>query len=89
MEIKGKIKVIEILEADKYPKAKIVIVTDEEKYPQTIQIEFYEKLIPAVKTFTEGDDVVIAVNIKGREWVNQNLEVKYFNTIAGWKITKA
>jgi len=88
MEIKGKIKVIEFLEADKYPKAKVVIVTDEEKYPQTIQIEFYEKLIPAVKTFNQGDDVVIAVNIKGREWVNQNLETKYFNTIVGWKITK-
>jgi single-strand DNA-binding protein len=88
MELKGKIKKIEILENDKYPKALVVLVTDEEKYPQTICVEFSEKQIPIVRNYEIGESVIISININGREWVNDNLETKYFTTIKGWKITK-
>ena len=33
-----------------------------------------------------GQNVKVYINIRGREWTNQQGEIKYFNTIEGWKI---
>ena len=30
----------------------------------------------------------IGINIRGREWTNPQGEVKYFNSITGWRIEK-
>ena len=30
----------------------------------------------------------MAINIRGREWTNPQGEVKYFNSITGWKLEK-
>ena len=38
--------------------------------------------------FKEGDKVKISVNHRGREWTSPTGEVKYFNSIIGWKIEK-
>ena len=37
---------------------------------------------------SEGDNVKIGINIRGREWTNPQGEVKYFNSISGWRIEK-
>jgi translation initiation factor IF-3 len=36
--------------------------------------------------FNEGDEVKVAINIRGREWTSPQGEVKYFNSIQGWRI---
>ena len=33
-----------------------------------------------------GQDVRIGINLRGREWESPQGEVKYFNSIQGWKI---
>jgi hypothetical protein len=33
-----------------------------------------------------GDEVEVGINLRGREWTSPQGEVKYFNTIQGWKI---
>jgi translation initiation factor IF-3 len=40
-------------------------------------------------SFTEGQKVKVAINLRGREWVNPQGESVYFNTIQGWKIEAA
>jgi len=33
-----------------------------------------------------GQDVRVSINIRGREWTSPQGEVKYFNSIQGWRI---
>ena len=33
-----------------------------------------------------GQDVKIAFNLRGREWVNPEGVAKYFNSLSGWRI---
>ena len=39
-------------------------------------------------TFNVGDLVKIDINLRGREWTNDKGEIKYFNSIQGWRIEK-
>lgn len=62
-------------------------------------IEVYHPQYPQKNSFTcvnskcdllinrqPGDVVNVHFNIKGREWVSPNGEIKYFNTLEAWKI---
>jgi len=33
-----------------------------------------------------GYDVKISINLRGKEWINQEGVAKYFNAIQGWRI---
>ena len=37
--------------------------------------------------YKEGDKVQVNINIRGREWQSPQGEVKYFNSIQGWRIS--
>ena len=89
MEVQGKIKVIgETLQVtDSYKKRDLVITTDEQ-YPQHISIEFPQDKTSLLDNRLIGEEVKVSINIGGREWVNQQGEVKYFNSIKGWRIEK-
>lgn len=88
MEVKGKVHVIgeSITVSSSYEKRELVIKTDEQ-YPQLISIEFSQgKCNDKIDKLVIGQEVTIGINIGGREWTNQQGEVKYFNSIKGWKI---
>jgi hypothetical protein len=88
MEIKGTVKMIgqTVQVSDKFSKRELVIVTDE-KYPQSILVEFNQDACGLLDTYSVGSNVVVNINIRGREWTNpKDGVVKYFNTIQGWKI---
>jgi len=90
MEVKGKIKLItetKTYGSNGFRKREVVIVTDEQ-YPQFLNIEFVQDKTDLLDQFKEGDEVEIAINLKGREWVSPQGETKYFNSIQGWRITK-
>ena len=89
MEIKGKIKVLNLDQkvSEKYTKSEIVLVTDEQ-YPQSILIEFSGQKSDLPHPYKVGENVTVSINIKGREWTSPQGEVKYFNSIHGWKIAK-
>ena len=36
----------------------------------------------------EGENVKVAINLKGREWQSPQGETKYFNDIQGWRIER-
>lgn len=88
-ELKGTITKISDIQtfASGFQKAELVLTTDEQ-YPQPINIEFLQDKIDLLDKFKVGDAVTIGINIRGREWTSPTGEVKYFNSITGWKVTK-
>ena len=74
-----------------FRKRELVIKTAEQ-YPQFVSIEFVQDnggLLDA-NFCTQGALVDVSINLKGREWENpQTKEVKYFNSIQGWRIQEA
>lgn len=69
-------------------KKRDVVVTTDEQYPQHIQVQFVQDKCELLNTYQVGDNVVIGINLRGREWTNPKGETVYFNTIQGWKINK-
>lgn len=90
MEINGRIKSINETKTygtNGFRKREVVITTNEE-YPQHLSIEFIQDKCDILNNYKIGEDVKIGINLRGREWVNEKNETKYFNTIQGWKISK-
>ena len=88
MEIQGRIKQIfpsQMIGQNGFEKRDLVIVT-EEQYPQTIIIQFTQQRCDLLESLQVGQNVKVYINIRGREWTNPQGEIKYFNTIEGWKI---
>ncbi len=63
-----------------------VVITTEEQYPQHILVEFVQDKTDLLNNYSVGHPVKISINIRGREWTNPEGEVKYFNSIQGWRI---
>ena len=88
MEVIGKIKWID--EIKEYGsngfKKREVVVTTEDQYPQHILVEFVQDKCEILNSFQIGNNVKIGINLRGREWTNPEGQVKYFNSIQGWRI---
>ena len=89
MEVKGRIKFIGTTEAvsDKFKKRELVVST-EEQYPQHISLQFTQDKCDVLDKYSIGENVVVNINLKGREWTDKTGSIKYFNTIEGWRIEK-
>lgn len=87
MELKGTIKAILGVEVISQSfKKQSVVLTTKEQYPQDVLIEFHNDNIDPLRYLKKGHNVVIHINIRGREWVNPEGVPKYFNTVVGWKV---
>ena len=88
MEIQGRIKMID--ETKTYGnngfRKREVVVTTEEQYPQHILVEFVQDKTDLLNSYQVGQMVKISINLRGREWTNPQGEVKYFNSVQGWRI---
>lgn len=61
-----------------------------EDYPQKLQFQTNkEKADNLIKYNKVGDFVDVKVNLRGREWISPEGDVKYFNTIEAWSVFKA
>jgi hypothetical protein len=88
MEIQGKIKMIgetKTFGNNGFRKREVVITT-EEQYPQHILVEFVQDKCDLLNKHNVGETVKISINLRGREWTNPQGEVKYFNSVQGWRI---
>lgn len=88
MEIQGRIKTIfatETVGTNGFQKRDLVITTDGQ-YPQDIIIQFAQGNCALLDNLQIGQMVKIHFNLQGREWTSPQGEVKYFNTVVGWKI---
>lgn len=87
MQISGRIKMIgHTLQVSQSFRKRELVLTTEEQYPQDILIEFHQDNTNLLDSYRLGEPVRIHINLRGREWTNPQGEVKYFNTIQGWKI---
>ena len=88
MEVQGAIKVIgEVQEISATFKKRELVVSTDEQYPQTLSIEFIQDKTDLLNKFEIGQNVKVGINLRGREWENpQTKEIKYFNSIQGWRI---
>jgi len=88
-QIIGTIKLIKetVQVSEKFSKREIV-VTDNSMYPQDIIMQFTQDKCSVLDGFKENEAVTVDINIRGREWISPQGEVKYFNTLEGWKISK-
>ncbi|WP_424653108.1 DUF3127 domain-containing protein [Capnocytophaga sputigena] len=88
MEIQGRIKTIfatETVGQNGFQKRDLIITTDGQ-YPQDIIIQFAQGNCALLDNLQIGQMVKIHFNLQGREWTSPQGEVKYFNTVVGWKI---
>ena len=91
MEVTGKIKKIDETKtfgASGFRKREMVVTTNEQ-YPQMLLIEFVQDKCDLLNSYQVGQDVKIAINLRGREWINPQGEAVYFNSIQGWRIEAA
>jgi hypothetical protein len=88
MEIQGKIKLIGETKTfgNNGFRKREVVVTTEEQYPQHILVEFVQDKCDLLNKHNVGETVKISINLRGREWTNPQGEVKYFNSVQGWRI---
>ena len=90
MDISGKIKLIN--ETKEYGnngfRKREVVLTTEEQYPQDLLVEFVQDKCDILNSFQVGQSVKIDINLRGREWESPQGEIKYFNSIQGWRIEK-
>ena len=88
MEIQGKIKLIkEVQEISATFKKRELIITTDEQYPQTLSVEFIQDKTDLLNNFEVNQNVKVGINLRGREWENpETKELKYFNSIQGWRI---
>ncbi len=89
MELQGTIKKLTDIQtfASGFQKREMVLMT-EEQYPQPINIEFLQDKADLLNNLAEGEKVKVHINIRGREWTSPQNEVKYFNSIVGWRVEK-
>ncbi len=87
MEISGKVKVIgtEQSVGATFKKRELVVETSEQ-YPQFISINFVQDKCDLLNSLSVGQEVTVGINLRGREWINPQGEVKYFNDIQGWNV---
>lgn len=89
MELQGIVKKLGEVQtfASGFQKREMVLLT-EEQYPQPISIEFLKEKGDLLNPLKEGEKVKVSINIGGREWTSPQGEVKYFNSITGWRVEK-
>lgn len=87
---KGSIKTIKDTQVitDSFSKREFVILDESGQYPQTILFQAVQDKCDMLNNFKQGDLVEVFFNLRGREWTNPQGEVKVFNTLDAWKVSK-
>jgi hypothetical protein len=91
METIGKIyKISETQEiTEKFKKREFVLeVSNNPAYVEKVIFQLTQDKTDLIDSYSEGDEVKVQFNLKGKEWSSPSGEVKYFNTLEAWKIEK-
>ena len=82
-DLTGKIKLIQEAKTfdSGFTKREMVVIVEDGKYPQEINIEFVQDKINLLDDLQVGQEVTVTFDIRGREYNG-----RYFNNLQGWKI---
>jgi len=89
MNIKGKLvekfETVQITET--FKKREFIIQENKNpEYPEYIKVELIQDKVSLLDSLNIGDEINVLINIKGRNWEDKDGNMKYFNSIQGWKI---
>jgi len=71
---------------DKFTKRDLVLTVTDGKYDQHVSFTFVNENANKLDSIAEGQEVEVSFNINGREWQDKSGEIKYFNTLQGWRV---
>jgi hypothetical protein len=82
-ELTGKIKLIQDPKTfdSGFTKREMVVIVEDGKYPQEINLEFVQDKIALLDALQPGQEVTVSFDIRGREYNG-----RYFNNLQGWKV---
>ena len=89
MNIQGKlIEIFDTIQITETFKKREFIIQDNKnpEYPEYIKIEVIQDKVALLDNINIGDEINVLINIKGRKWEDKEGNIKYFNSIQGWKI---
>lgn len=92
MEVKGKIEKLFATQkiSETFKKREFVLeYVENPKYPEYLKLEFIQDKCDLLDSFSEGQEVNVSINLKGRKWTDPQGNDKYFNTLQAWKIEAA
>ncbi len=73
--------------SEKFSKRELVMVDNSDaNYPQYVSFEFTQDKTSLLDNVMEGQEIELSFNLRGRECTSPAGDVKYFNTLQGWKI---
>ena len=58
-----------------------------DKYPQKILFQLVQEKCDMLESYSIGDTVTVAFDVKGRDWTDKLGSVKYFTTLEAWRIS--
>lgn len=74
--------------SDRFSKRDFVLEVTDGKYMQLVSFQAAGDKASQLDGLKPGDEVSVAFNVRGREWRSPSGEVKYFNTLDAWKVTR-
>jgi len=85
-ELTGKVKLIQDEQTfnSGFKKREMVVIVEDGKYPQEINLEFVQDKISLLDNLSAGKEVTVTFDIRGREYNG-----RYYNNLQGWKVTSA
>ena len=89
MNIKGKlVEIFDTVQVTETFKKREFIIEDNKnpEYPEYIKVELIQDKVSLLDSLNVGDEVNVLINIKGRKWEDKEGNIRYFNSIQGWKI---
>ena len=82
-ELTGKVKLVQDPQtfSSGFTKREVVVTVEDGKYTQDINLEFLQDKVSLLDNVSEGQEIKIFFDIRGREYNG-----RYFNNLVGWKI---
>lgn len=74
--------------SDKFRKRSFVLDDGASSYPQTPEFQLTQDRVELLNDINIGDEIEVTFAVKGREWKNPQGEVKYFNSLDVFRISK-
>ena len=82
-DLTGKIKIVQEPKTfdSGFTKREMVVIVEDGKYPQEINIEFVQDKVSLLDNLQVGQQVKVTFDLRGREYNG-----RYFNNLQGWKV---
>jgi len=74
--------------SEAFSKREFVLTVVDGAFSNDILIQLTKDKVTLINDINIGDLLEVEVNLKGKEWTSPSGEVKYFNSIECWKLSK-